>query len=57
MLSCEAEAQVQFHQFQGKDVSVGVLVVTMVVNIVHLFFSGLEVAFRLTSWTRFKMLT
>ena len=57
VLSCEAETQVQFHQFQGKDVSVGVLVVTMVVNIVHLSFSGLEVAFRLTSWTRFKMLT
>ena len=43
VLSCEAEAQVQFHQFQGKDVSVGALVVTMVVNIVHLPFSDPEV--------------
>ena len=57
MLSCEAEAQVQFHQFQGKDVSLRVLVVTMVMNIVHLPFSGPEVAFRLISWNRFKMLT
>lgn len=61
--SCEAEVQPQNHQFQGKDVSLGLLValvvlaVTMIVNIVHSPFSGPEVAFRLPSWTRFKMLT